>query len=187
MGAGELGELVTRYQWRYQTTHGNRSGVILRLGSWLMMLRAWQPHLTSGGRLGRGMSRLSCNKDGILLRLGLLLRLMLTAISTRTSCALSRLTSRLASRLTSRLTCKLRLVPKAWMMTCVAPPRLRAMPLPPAQAVVSQAWMRFGKIQISGPRSCHPRIPLHLLLLVCQLLLQLLFLQLLLQLQRQLE
>ena len=151
MGAGELGELVTRYQWRYQTTHGNRSGVILRLGSWLMMLRAWQPHLTSGGRLGRGMSRLSCNKDGILLRLGLLLRLMLTPISTRTSW--------LTSRLTSRLTCKLRLgvVPKAWMRGCI------------------------------GTLSSSPGIPLHLLLLVCQLLLQLLFLQLLLQLQRQLE
>ena len=162
MGAGELGELVTRYQWRYQTTHGNRSatpGGILRLGSWLMMLRAWQPHLTSGGRLGRGMSRLSCNKDGILLRLGLLLRLMLTPISTRTSCALSRLTSRLASRLTSRLTCKLRLgvVPKAWMRGCI------------------------------GTLSSSPGIPLHLLLLVRQLLLQLMFLQLLLQLQRQLE
>ena len=165
MGAGELGELVTRYQWRYQTTHGNRSGVILRLGSWLVMLRAWQPHLTSGGRLGRGMSRLSCNKDGILLRLGLLLRLMLTPISTRTSCALSRLTSRLASRLTSRLTCKLRLRVPLHLLT----------------------------LPLSGPRSCigtlssSPRI--HLLLLLRQLLLQLMFLhlQLLLQLPRQLE
>ena len=104
-----------------------------------------------------------------LLRLGLLLRLMLTPISTRTSW--------LPSKLTSTLSCKLRLV---------APPSLRVQ----AMAIVSQAWMRFGEIQISGPRSCigtlssSPRIPLHLLLLVRQLLLQLMFLQLLLQLPR---